>query len=240
MKLDLEVCAFNIQSCLIAERAGAIRVELCDNPLEGGTTPSYGTIKYVREKIGIQLYPLIRPRSMNYLYTSDEWQIIKTDIELCKHLGCDGISIGIQKQDATIDADLMKRVNDLAYPMGVTCNRVFDAVPDPFEALELLIDCGCERILTSGLASTAPDGATLLKELVNKAQDRIIVMPGAGVRSNNLYELISNTGAVEFHSSARKSVTNNILFENKAITDMGNLYISDEVELKKMVEILKQ
>ncbi len=238
MKLSLEVCAFNIQSCIIAERAGAIRVELCDNPLEGGTTPSYGTLKKVREKISIQLYPLIRPRSMNYLYTDDEWQIIKTDIELCKHLGCDGISIGIQKQDGTIDADLMKRVNDLAYPMGVTCNRVFDAVPNPFEAIEVLIDCGCERILTSGLAPTAPEGATALKELIIKAHDRIIIMPGAGVRSNNLYQLIANTCAVEYHSSARKSIENNIMYENKAITDMGNLYISDEEELKRMVEIL--
>ncbi len=239
MKLSLEVCAFNIQSCLIAEKAGAIRVELCDNPLEGGTTPSYGTIKYVREKIGIQLYPIIRPRSMNYLYTTDEWQIIKTDIELCKHLGCDGISIGIQKQDGTIDADLMQRVNDLAYPMGVTCNRVFDAVPDPFEALETLINCGCERILTSGLASTAPEGAAVLKELLKKAEDRIIIMPGAGVRAQNLYQLIQDTGATEYHSSARISVANTLLYENKAITDMGNLYLADELELKKMLNILK-
>ena len=234
----LEVCAFNVQSCMVAEKAGAVRVELCDNPLEGGTTPSYGTIRLVRGKIGIELYPIIRPRSLNYFYTEDEWEIIQTDIKICKALGCDGISIGIQKQNGDIDAERMKRVNDIAYPMGVTCNRVFDAVPDPFEALEILIDCGCERILTSGLASTAPEGAVLLKELVNKADNRIIIMPGAGVRSHNLSKLIEDTAATEYHSSARKAVANNVLFENKSISDMGNLYVTDETEIIKMLAIL--
>lgn len=235
----LEVCAFNIQSCLVAEKAGAMRVELCDNPLEGGTTPSYGTIRKVREKITIELYPIIRPRSLNYYYTAEEWEIIKTDINLCKTLGCDGISIGIQKKDGTIDADRMKRVCEIAYPMGVTSNRVFDAAPNAFEALETLIDCGCERILTSGLAATAPEGSILLKELVEKADSRIIIMPGAGVRSHNLGKLIEDTGATEYHSSARQAVTNNVSFENNNILDMGNLYISDEVEIKKMVSILR-
>lgn len=239
MKGLLEVCAFNIQSCVIAESAGAARVELCDNPLEGGTTPSYGTIRVVREKISIELYPIIRPRSLNYFYTDDEWEIIKADIKLCKELGCDGISIGVQKQDGTIDADRMKRICDLAYPMGVTSNRVFDAAPDAFEAIETLIDCGCERVLTSGLAATAPEGAILLKELVNKADSRIIIMPGAGVRSHNLEKLIADTGATEYHSSARQAIANNVLFENKQISDMGNLYIADEAEIKKMVSILQ-
>lgn len=235
----LEVCAFNIQSSLIAERAGAVRVELCDNPLEGGTTPSYGTIRMVREKIAIELYPIIRPRSLNYLYTDYEWEIIQADIKLCKESGCDGISIGMQKQDGTIDADRMKRICDLSYPMGVTSNRVFDAVPDAYEALETLINCGCERILTSGLAATAPEGSVLLKELVNKADGRIIIMPGAGVRSHNLAKLIEDTGATEYHSSARQAVANNVLFQNKLISDMGNLYISDEVEIQKMIAILQ-
>jgi copper homeostasis protein len=165
----LKFVHFNIQSCLIAERAGAARVELCDNPVEGGTTPSWGTIKQAREKISIPLYPIIRPRSGNYWYDEDEFEIMKRDIEACKDLGCNGISVGAGTINAEIDSDRMKRIVEWAYPMGVTCNRVFDGTPDPFRALEELIDCGCERILTSGQKGAAPDAAKVLKQLVQQA-----------------------------------------------------------------------
>ncbi|HEY0670066.1 MAG TPA: copper homeostasis protein CutC, partial [Sphingobacteriaceae bacterium] len=122
----LEVCAFNIQSCKNAERAGAKRVELCDNPIEGGTTPSFGTIKVVRESISIDLYPIIRPRSGNYFYNEDEYAIIKSDIEACKQLGCNGISVGTQKINGEIDTEWLKRIVEWAGPLGVTCNRAFD------------------------------------------------------------------------------------------------------------------
>ncbi len=94
----LEVCAFNVESCIIGQRAGAKRAELCDNPIEGGTTPSYGTIRLAREKLSIDLYPIIRPRAGYYFYSDDEFAIMKQDILMCKQLGCDGISVGIQKQ----------------------------------------------------------------------------------------------------------------------------------------------
>src|SRR5215216_6144683 len=110
VKRIFEVCAFNIQSAIIAERAGAARVELCDNPIEGGTTPSYGTIKQVRDKIGIDLFPIIRPRSGNYFYTADEYAIIKHDIQICRELGCNGISVGTQTIDAEIDTEWLKRI----------------------------------------------------------------------------------------------------------------------------------
>src|SRR4051794_14874185 len=135
-KAVLEVCAFHLESCLIAERCGAVRVELCDNPIEGGTTPSYGTIKKVREKISIKLYPILRPRSGNYFYSNEEFEIIKDDIEVCKQLGCDGISVGISKINAEIDTERMKRIVEWAGTMGVTCNRVIDCAPDAFTALE--------------------------------------------------------------------------------------------------------
>src|SRR5690349_9759487 len=110
----LEVCAFHIDSCVIAERAGAVRVELCDNPIEGGTTPSYGTIKKVREKISILLYPILRPRSGNYFYSDEEFAILKEDIEVCKQLGCDGISVGISDIHAEIDTERLKRIVEWA------------------------------------------------------------------------------------------------------------------------------
>ncbi|MEP6683627.1 MAG: copper homeostasis protein CutC [Parafilimonas sp.] len=237
-KAILEVCAFHIESCIIAERCGAARVELCDNPIEGGTTPSYGTIKLVREKISILLYPILRPRSGNYFYSDEEFAILKDDIEVCKQLGCDGISVGISKINSEIDTERLKRIVEWAGPMGVTCNRVFDCAPEPFKALEDIISCGCERILTSGQKAAAPDAANLLKKLVEKAGDRIIIMPGAGVKSSNIATLKKESGAKEFHSSARKMAPNPVTYINKEVNDYGHVYIADEVEVQAMINAL--
>lgn len=236
----LEVCAFNIQSSIIAEKVGAKRVELCDNPVEGGTTPSYGTIKKVRERISIKLYPIIRPRSGNYFYDDEDFGILKNDIAICKELGCDGISIGVQSIDGNIDVEKFKRITEWAYPMGVTCNRAFDATPDPFKALEDIIDAGCERVLTSGQASSAPDAGELLGKLVKQAKGRISIMPGAGVRSSNLKKLIQESGAYEYHTSARKIIADPMTYQNLAVTDKGDLYIADEKELSAIINIFKE
>lgn len=234
-KRIFEVCAFNIQSAVIAERAGAARVELCDNPIEGGTTPSYGTIKATREKISILLYPIIRPRSGNYFYNKEEYEIIRHDIEICRELGCDGISVGAQTIDSEIDMEMLKRIVEWAGPMGVTCNRAFDCAPDPFKALEDIISCGCERILTSGQKSAAPDAGELLGRLVKQAGDRIIIMPGAGIKSTNIRKLVQQSNAKEFHGSARIVAPNPVTYINKEVSDYGNLYLADEVEVKAIV-----
>lgn len=234
----LEVCAFNLQSSVIAEKVGAKRVELCENPADGGTTPSYGTIKQTREKISIALYPIIRPRGGNFFYSAEEFAIIKQDILLCKQLGCDGISTGVHMQNGEIDTERLKRIVEWAYPMGVTCHRVFDATPDAVKALEEIIDCGCERVLTSGQKSTAPEGIELLAKLVQQAAGRIIIMPGAGVRSANIETLIRGTGATEFHTSARIAAPDPVTFRNPAITDAGPWYIANEEELKKIISVL--
>lgn len=237
-KAILEVCAFHVDSCIIAERAGAARVELCDNPIEGGTTPSYGTIRTAREKISILLYPILRPRSGNYFYTEHEFDILKEDIAMCKLLGCNGISVGVQKRDATIDTERLKRIVEWAGTMGVTCNRVFDCAPDPFQALEEVIGCGCERILTSGQASAAPDAAALLAQLVQQAGSRISIMPGAGVKSSNIKALKEACGAHEFHASARTIAPNPVTFINTRVSDYGHVYLADEDEVKAMVNAL--
>lgn len=235
MKRQLEVCAFNVQSCITAEKAGAVRVELCDNPVEGGTTPSYGTIKTARQKISILLYPIIRPRSGNYYYSEDEYEIIKNDITICRELGCDGVSVGAQNIDATINVEMLKQIVEWAGPMGVTCNRAFDGAPDPFQALEDIIEAGCERILTSGQASAAPDAGELLGKLVKQAAGRIIIMPGAGVKSSNIKQLAEQSGATEFHSSARIIAHNPQTYINKQVSDYGNVYIADENEVRAMI-----
>jgi len=234
----LEVCAFHLVSCQIAERCGAVRAELCDNPIEGGTTPSYGMIRKTREKISIQLYPILRPRSGNYFYSDEEFDMMKEDIRICRELDCDGISVGISRIDSTIDTERLKRIVEWAGPMGVTCNRVFDCAPDPFQALEDIIACGCERILTSGQLSAAPDAAPLLQQLVRQAGDRISIMPGAGINSRNIAALRQATGAREFHASARRMAPNPVTYINPEVNDYGHLYLADPDEVSAMVAAL--
>jgi copper homeostasis protein len=234
----LEVCAFTIQSCMIAQRAGAVRVELCDNPIEGGTTPSWGTIRQVRETVDIQLYPILRPRSGNYFYDENEFAILRHDIQACKDLGCDGISVGVATVQAEIDMERMKRIVEWAYPMKVTCNRVFDGAPDLFKALEDSIACGCERVLTSGGKTAAPDAGDVLAKLVQQAAGRISIMPGAGINSSNIAQLQQECGALEYHASARRMAPNPLTYINTAVTDYGAVYIADEEEVRRMVAIL--
>lgn len=228
-----------MRSCVLAEEAGAFRAELCDNPVEGGTTPSYGTIRVAREKTSIELYPIIRPRAGSYWYTEEEFAIIREDIRMCKELGCDGISIGIQHQNGELDEERLKRVVEWAYPMGVTCNRAFDAAPDPFRSLEMLKQAGCERVLTSGCKSGAPEAADLLAQLVEAAGGDIIIMPGAGIRSSNLEALVRSTGASEYHTSARQRMPETVLYQNPEILDIGGYYEADPEELARLISICR-
>lgn len=238
MQRIFEICAFNIQSAIIGQKAGASRVELCDNPVEGGTTPGYGAILQTRDKVTIDLYPIIRPRAGNYYYDDDEFAIMKKDILFCRDIACDGISVGIQKINGDVDIDRLKQIVEWAGPLGVTCNRVFDCAPDPFKALEDVISSGCERILTSGLKSAAPDAGKLLGELVKQAGDRIIIMPGSGVKSTNIRKLAQESNAKEFHGSARKIADNPVSFLNKEVSDYGNVYLADEDEVRAIVDEL--
>jgi copper homeostasis protein len=207
--------------------------------VEGGTTPSYGTIRQTRERIAVKLYPILRPRCGNYYYNEDELAILKEDIRVCKELGCDGISIGVQKINGEIDTDKLKQFVEWAYPMGVTCNRAFDATPDPFQALEAVIAAGCERILTSGQESAAPDAGPLLGQLVKAAGTRISIMPGAGIRASNIGQLMAASGAKEFHGSFRKVTANPMHFSNPRVLDYGNVYLPDEEELRAVLACME-
>jgi copper homeostasis protein len=235
----VEVIGFNIASCLAAQQAGADRIELCDNPSEGGTTPSYGFIKMAREKLSIELYPMIRPRGGDFLYSDDEFRIMQRDVLACKELGCNGIVMGILNLDGSVNKKQCAKVVELAYPMGVTFHRAFDHSANPFEAMEEIIDIGCERILTSGQKPTAWEGLTLLNELVRQADERIIIMPGSGVRAGNITEIAEKTGAVEFHTSARKTVNTEMQHINVGMQNDLSYVITDEKEIQSLVNKLK-
>jgi len=197
----LEVCAYSLAACATAMREGAQRVELCAGPGVGGTTPAKEVIIAALE-LGIAVCPMARPCGGDFLYGPEEMQEIMRTIRLCRELGCPGIVSGVHLADGRLDRDRMRRIVDAAGPMAVTCHKVFDGVPDAEEALETLVETGCSRVLTSGLAADAMAGASVLQRLVEQAGKRITVMPGGGVRSTNIRELVLTTGAVEFHSSA--------------------------------------
>src|SRR6187399_2897967 len=189
MSFKLEICSFDITSALIAQSAGAHRIELCAAPAEGGTTPGPGTILAARERLHIDLYPIIRPRGGDFLYTDEEYDTMVKEVLFCRQVGCNGVVIGLLHKDGTIDKTRAARLVELAYPLGVTFHRAFDRAINPFEALEDIISIGCERILTSGQRPTAPEGAALINELVRQSDDRIIIMPGAGIRADNILRL---------------------------------------------------
>jgi copper homeostasis protein len=234
----LEICCFNLQSAIIAQRAGAHRVELCADAAVGGTTQSLGVIKIAREKLQIQLYPIIRPRGGDFFFTEEELEIMMNDVLLCKQIGCDGVVIGMLNQDGTIDKKSCGQLVQLAYPLGVTFHRAFDRAADPQQALEDIIEIGCERILTSGQQPTAIEGAEFIAQLIQQADDRIIIMPGSGIRSANIIELAQKTKAQEFHSSARTHLNSNMHYINANMKEDMSFVIADENEIKNMVELL--
>ncbi len=234
----LEICAFNLPAALAAQRAGADRIEFCCGPEEGGVTPSAGLIRMAREKLRIPLYPIIRPREGDFLYSEEEFEVMLRDVGLCRGLGCDGVVIGMLLADGRVDRGRCARLVEAAYPMGVTFHRAFDRAADPFVALEVVIGIGCERILTSGQRPVAMEGAELLRELVRAADERIVIMPGSGVRASNIAELAARTGAVEFHTSARVAQRSAMEFVNGGMQeDLSMVMVSDE-EVRRIKEII--
>ncbi|MFC6996937.1 copper homeostasis protein CutC [Rufibacter roseus] len=199
----LEVCIDSVQSAITAQEAGAARVELCDNLVEGGTTPSAGMIQLCRQHLHIPLHVLIRPRRGDFLYTPLEFAVMKKDIAVAKELGVDGVVLGVLLPDGNIDIPRIQELMQLAYPLSVTFHRAFDLTPDPFKALDDLLALGVQRLLTSGQQATAPEGAQLIAELQKTVGEQLIIMPGGGINEQNIHQLIQETGVREIHASAR-------------------------------------
>ena len=217
-----EIVVYNIESALKAQEGGADRIELCDNPGEGGTTPSYGTIEAVRQNVSLDVFVMIRPRGGDFHYSNYEFHSMKRDISQCQKISVDGVVFGILNPDGTIDK---KRCKELIYktkPLKVTCHRAFDMTRDPFEALEDCIEVGFDRILTSGHQAQALKGADLIGELIKKANGRIAIMPGSGVNENTVQEILSKSNATEIHFSATSSRESGMIYRNPSIAGMGS------------------
>ena len=234
----LEVIGFTLEGLIRAQEAGAQRIEICDNPGEGGTTPSAGFIKIAKRVLSIPLFPIIRPRGGDFFYSEEEYEMMVTDVLICKNLECAGVVIGILTREGEVDFYKTKKLVELAHPMQVTFHRAFDRVADPFQALGDLIDCGCSRVLTSGQKPDALSGAGMIAKLIEEADNRIIIMPGSGVTSENILEIKRTTGATEFHSSARKKIPGRMTFNNPDMNENLESFSVDEDEIKRMLAVL--
>ncbi len=221
MQNGLEVCANSFASAKAAEEGGAIRIELCENMAEGGTTPSYAQIKFCKTKLKIEVWPIIRPRGGDFLYSDDEFELMKEDIRTCKSLNCNGAVTGILLANGEIDKERCSILIDLAQPMPLAFHRAFDMSNDLEKALEDIIDLGFVRVLTSGGAENAEQGILVLKNLIKQAGKRIEIMPGAGINPNNILTIQQETGAHTFHSSARLKVESKMQYRNQ-LSKMGN------------------
>lgn len=240
--INIEVCANSVQSAIAAQEGGAIRVELCDNLAEGGTTPSYAQIAMAKKILQIKVYPIIRPRGGDFLYTQLEFELMKEDIKICKSLKCDGVVIGILNVDGSIDKERCRALVELASPMGVTFHRAFDMSNDLEKALEDIIEIGCERVLSSGGESSALKGAATIAKLIDQSAGRIIVMPGAGISKTNITQLIKTTKATEFHASARHTLSSKMLFRNQklsmgAAVDEFSQDLTDSQLVKELIKL---
>lgn len=226
----LEICANSVTSCLEAQKGGAYRVELCAGIPEGGTTPSYGDIALARELLSIKLNVIIRPRGGDFLYSPLEHRIMLKDIEAARELGVDGVVIGCLTAEGEVDMPRNKELIDAAGSMSVTFHRAFDMCRDPFDSLEKIIALGCDRILTSGQVPKAEQGIPLLKELVDKAGERIIIMPGSGINERNIAKIAQESGAREFHLSAREAIESGMTYRNPKVKMGGTTVVINEYE----------
>jgi len=212
--IQLEICVYDIESATIAQKNGAHRVELCAAPASGGTTPGPGTIVTARNLLSIQLFVMIRPRGGDFLYTEQEFKTMLKDIEFVKNAGADGVVTGILKADGSIDIHRTSMLVDLAFPMQVTFHRAFDMTDNSARALEDVIATGAQRILTSGKQETAVQGEKTIAALVKQAGNRISIMAGSGITSENVVELIHLTGVKEIHLSAKKTYPSAMHYAN--------------------------
>ena len=197
----IEVCAESYEYAVKAEKAGADRIELCKDLHLDGLTPDYETAKRTIDKLNIPVFILIRPREGDFIYSKEEFELMKSDIVKFKEMGCKGIVSGILNNDNTIDIKRTKELVELSRPLEFTFHRAFDKVKNPLNEIENLIELGIDRVLTSGQKDKAIEGLELLKEFKNISKNKIKIMPGSGINKSNIVNFKSFD---EIHGSFKK------------------------------------
>ena len=243
--MKLEICVDSVESVVLAQQAGADRVELCAGLIEGGTTPSAGMLQAVRKRASLGVMVIIRPRGGDFLYSSEELEVMLADVAMAKQTGADGVVIGCLAADGAVDRDATRALIRAARPMKVTFHRAFDLCRDPVEALEQLIELGADRILTSGLEGTVLEGVDVIRDLIRRAAGRVIIMPGGGITPRNVGKIVTLTGADEIHMSCRRGVESGMKFRNSRVNMGGALFppeyarkVADEKGIQEVLRTL--
>lgn len=246
MKKILEVCIDSVESAIIAQEAGADRLEVCSNLVIGGTTPGVSQFKQIRKACDIGLNVLIRPRFGDFLYTDAEFQMISEDIRMFRELGADGVVAGCLKADGGLDSDRMGALREQAGPLQVTLHRAFDVCRDPFQALEEAVTLGVDTILTSGQAADCLGGKETLKKLIRQADGRIEILVGSGVNAEVIRQLMKEISASSFHMSGKKMIGSGMAYRNRQV-HMGvpgigefDIFRTDKEEIRRARLVLDQ
>lgn len=236
--IKLEVCCDSLDSVQAAVRGGASRIELCSALTEGGLTPSVGMVREALRLSPLPIHVLIRPRGGDFLYSAAEWQAMRDDVATMRDLGVHGVVVGGLLADGRIDVEHTAQLVELAGPLSVTFHRALDMSSDPEAGIASLCEMGVHRLLTSGMAATALDGVARIAQWQQQFGERLILMPGCGVNSKNVAEIICRTGATEIHASAKRMVESGMQFRRDDVK-MGSAdrdefarYVTDETEVR--------
>ncbi len=228
-KCLLEISVESVEAALAAERGGADRIELCEDLSLGGVTPSADLVSAVRAQVRLPIFVMVRPRAGHFVYSTAEFAEMKCSIAGANESGVEGVVLGILRKNRQVDFQRTRELVELAKPLAVTFHRAFDEAADPRQALEEVIQTGAQRILTSGRAKSAPEGAAILAELVAAAGNRVVIVPGAGINAANVKQVAQQTGAREFHSGL-----------STALPYGSSNYQKFEVEVRKLAEAVAQ
>lgn len=231
----LEVCVDTLDGARAACRGGAGRIELCSALSEGGLTPSAGLMR-AAASLPVPVYAMIRPRAGLFRFSPDDEAVMAADIAAARAAGLAGVVLGVQDGTGALDADMLGRLADAAGGLGRTLHRVIDVVPDPMAALDTAIALGFERVLTSGAAAEAPDGAAVIAAMRRRAAGRISVMPGCGLTPGNVGAVIAATGVVEVHASCTRPVPGDRAFSD--FDPKGGRSETSEQEVRAMVDAI--
>jgi len=244
--MQVEICVDSVESAVAAERGGAQRVELCSDLLEGGVTPSAGLIAEVRQRIGIGLFVMIRPRGGDFCYTDPEFETMRRDVGVAREMGADGLILGVLDAHARVDVARTRQLVDVAGPTPVTFHRAIDMTPDPEDALRCVMETGAARVLTSGGAAKVTEGLSVVARMVQAARGRMIVMPGGGITPETVVNVAEATGATEFHASLRTACPAPVEFRRNDV-QMGEIrdreyvrYVVEEENVRALTTALRR
>lgn len=226
--IRIEACIDSVESALAAEQGGADRVELCDDLVEGGTTPSAGMIELCAERLNIPVFVIIRPRGGDFLYADAEFEVMRRDVARASAFGASGVVLGLLLRDGTVDTERTRILIDEARPLSVTFHRAFDVARDADEALDALLELGVDRVLSSGRAASAEEGIPTLARMVDRAADSLVVLAGGGIREENVEQIVAGTNVREIHVRGTSPLASAMSYINPAVSFGGGTAPPDE------------